>query len=315
MRPMKSATCEDQHLELIRWPVLASIKLDGFRCPIMGGKALSSSLKPIRNKHIFNTLSSDLLEGLDGELCLADEGDRNTPGKHEFSLVSSAVTAAAGTPDFIYWVFDIWDSKLPCVVRMSQAEQRISQLPAEVQEYVKWLPHVLCESLEEYKEFEDWCLDNGYEGTMINSVAGFYKFGEGTLKEQILLKRKPFADDECRVTGFVEQMENTNEATTDALGHTKRSSKKAGMVPKGTLGKFTGYSKKWGELNIGKGKMSAARAQMIWDTKYTPQAEVKIGDIITFKYQQIGTKDKPRIAIFKSVRHPDDLTPEKLEAI
>ena len=42
--------------------------------------------------------------------------------------------------------------------------------------------------------------------------------------------RKRFEDFEAQVTGFIEQMTNTNVAEKDELGHSKRSSAKAGMV-------------------------------------------------------------------------------------
>lgn len=65
MKPMLSATLEDP-LRLT-WPVLGSPKLDGLRCIIKDGMALSRNLKPFRNKFVQEQLST-LPNGLDGEL-------------------------------------------------------------------------------------------------------------------------------------------------------------------------------------------------------------------------------------------------------
>ena len=54
------------------YPVYASPKLDGIRCSIVDGKALSRSLKAIPNAHISRLLSCPELDGLDGELIIGE---------------------------------------------------------------------------------------------------------------------------------------------------------------------------------------------------------------------------------------------------
>ena len=48
----------------------ASPKLDGIRCMIQDGIALSRSLKPIRNEHVQYILGREIFNGLDGELII-----------------------------------------------------------------------------------------------------------------------------------------------------------------------------------------------------------------------------------------------------
>lgn len=47
MKPMLAGKCEG--LESLKYPVLVSVKLDGVRALVIGGKVMSRSLKPIPN--------------------------------------------------------------------------------------------------------------------------------------------------------------------------------------------------------------------------------------------------------------------------
>jgi len=285
--------------------MFASVKYDGFRTIAKDGDLFSSSLKPIRNKFIRKSLSNPRLHGQDGEMLIEWNGTGQVP----FGLVSSAVTTEAGEPDFLYWVFDLWHLDLPFILRYNELKRRVRSLQGEFPR-IKLVKQVLCETLDDIQLFENSALEDGYEGIMLRSYDGKYKFGESTLNEQYLLKRKPFEDDECWILGFEEEMENTNEVILDNFGLKKRSSAKAGMVGKETLGKFKAWSKRWGHFNLGKGKMTHDRAQEIWNNR-----DQYLGHIAVFKFQNFAIKDKPRIPIFKDIRHPEDLTPDKLEAI
>jgi DNA ligase-1 len=140
---------------------------------------------------------------------------------------------------------------------------------------------------------------------MIRDPEGPYKCGRSSVKQQYLLKIKPFEDGEAKIVGFEEQMENTNEAEKDAFGHTKRSSHKAGKVPKGTLGKFVVRRLSDDlEFRVGTGKgLTNTLRQEIWDNQ-----KKFLGKIIKYKHQAIGAKIAPRIAIFLGFRDLRDMT-------
>jgi DNA ligase-1 len=106
-------------------------------------------------------------------------------------------------------------------------------------EPVVMVPHILVNSREELSTWEAQWLLEGHEGVMIRSLGGPYKQGRSTEREGYLLKLKQFKDSEAIVLGSYEQMHNENEAKTNALGHTERSTEKAGMVPAGVLGGAT----------------------------------------------------------------------------
>jgi len=136
---------------------------------------------------------------------------------------------------------------------------------------------------------------------MLRSPDSRYKCGKSTAKEGILLKMKRFLDAEAIVIGFEEEQSNTNEKEKDELGLSKRSSKKAGKVPAGTLGALLMKSLD-GKMSFGIGiGFDDETRKTIWDnrSKY-------LGKIASYKYQEIG-KSAPRFPVFLTFRSKLDL--------
>lgn len=224
-KPMKAATLELEDINKIKYPVLGTDKEDGIRCIKVNGKALSNSLKPIRNIFIRNHIEKYCPDGFDGELVIE--------GK-EWNERSSGIMSEDGKPDFTYIVFDyVKDSQFAPYV------QRMKDLAACPQiSRIKYLLPTRINNETEFLAFEKKCLTKKKEGVMFRSPMGPYKFGKSTFNEGYLIKFKRFTDGEAIVISLYEKMHNTNIATTDALGHSKRSSHLIGQVPAGTLGGF-----------------------------------------------------------------------------
>jgi DNA ligase-1 len=202
-----------------------------------------------------------------------------------------------GEPEFTYWVIDRWD--LP---NMPYIGRRFKILPPSGARTIT-LCQKLIMNLDEMFSYEEEWLEKGYEGIILRDPNSPYKYGRSSPKEQYLVKRKPFVDEEAVIIGFEEQNENTNELTTNELGYAKRSGAKDGLVGKGTLGKFIVRSEKWGEFKIGTGLgLDNSLRQRIWDNQRSYD-----GCIIKFKYQPFGIKDKPRLPIYIGFRDKDDL--------
>src|SRR5208337_2872716 len=68
-KPMLAGTPEN--VSQLRFPVLASQKLDGVRATVQGGRLLARSLKEIPNVNV-QRMMAGLPEGLDGELIYGD---------------------------------------------------------------------------------------------------------------------------------------------------------------------------------------------------------------------------------------------------
>jgi len=282
-QPMLASPIE---LENIKYPVYCSPKYDGIRCVIRGGIALSRKLKKIPNVYISKMLNM-CLDNLDGELIIPHAN---------FNQIQSAVMSEDGEPtNFEFHVFDVISNK-PYLERMSDLEKM--KLPAFCK---KVLPHKF-DNEEDMLEYERECVDDyEFEGIMLRSPDGPYKFGRSTAKQGYLLKLKRFTDAEATIVGFEEMMHNENEKTKDELGHSKRSHKKAGMVPAGVLGAFTVETADGKQFNVSTG-MTAQDRVSYWENR-----DSMIGKLVKYKFQESGAKDLPRFPVFLGIRHPDDM--------
>jgi DNA ligase-1 len=141
---------------------------------------------------------------------------------------------------------------------------------------------------------------------MIRDPHGLYKFGRATAKSGELLKIKRFVDDEAVVVGVEELMHNENEAKTNALGRTERSTAKAGLRGAGTLGKLIVRRQDGVEFGIGTGFTAQQRADL-WD--HRRRRGPLVGKLVTYKhFANAGVKDAPRFPVFKAFRDATDLS-------
>lgn len=132
---------------------------------------------------------------------------------------------------------------------------------------------------------------------MARDPIGPYKCGRATEKEGFLLKLKPWKDAEAIIIGYDELERNLNEAKTNALGRTERSTSKEGKVAGGTLGAIQVRDLTSGqEFSIG-GGFTAADRDLLW-----AQKETLVGRIVTYKSVTIGVVDAPRFPVFQRFR-------------
>lgn len=282
MKPMLA--CEAD-LSKLKFPVLASPKLDGVRAIIRDGVVLSRSLKPIPNRHVQMMFGRPELEGLDGELIL---GDPTHPEAYRRTV--SAVMSIEGDPDVDFHVFDRWDRDYPYNEVTLSYGLTIPVFSKPIH------------NMEELEEYEVALLDKGYEGVILRDPQSPYKFGRSTTKEGYLLKLKRFADSEAETIGFEELMHNHNEATINETGHHERSTKQDGLLPADTLGALIVRDIHSGvEFKIGTG-FTAAERQKLWNLRATLR-----GALVKYLYFPTGSKEKPRFPSFQGFRHRIDL--------
>ena len=281
LKPMLAAKLEDT--SKLRFPLLMTPKIDGIRCLKVDGKVLTRSFKPVRNRHIAEQLAA-LPDGVDGELVLRDA---------DFSDSQSGIMSADGAPDFLYCCFDLASS--------DPYRVRVSSLPT-VSDAAWYQPIVpaLAQNLGDFLWYEEKQVEAGYEGVVARSLDSPYKFGRSSLREGFMLKYKRFSDSEAVIIGFVEAMENLNEATRDAIGRLQRLGGNMGFFPKGTLG---GFLVRDGdvEFSIGTGKgLTAALRQHIWDNQPS-----YLGRVVNYRFQSVGAKDRPRFPSFQSFKEQE----------
>ena len=305
-KPMLAASCDD--INALRYPLLATPKIDGIRCLIIDGVAMSRSLKPIPNRFIQSVIGKPEFNGLDGELLVGNS----------FQQATSGIMSEDGEPDFKFYVFDVWrDASRP-----GEYKHRVASFMTQLgrlgsTDATRRIVPLLPVCVTDRAELDAYCAEQltlGHEGIMVRSPNGPYKQGRATFKEGYLTKIKPFEDAEATVVGFEERMHNANEAKTNALGRTERSSHKENLVPMGTLGALVCRNDKlWpGQtFNIGTGFDDALRAKL-WEVRNLPWIATGplglIGRTVKFKYQKIGTVDKPRIPVFLGFRDERDVS-------
>jgi len=294
MKPMLADTIDDISQLDGRWPLLASPKLDGIRALIIDGEVVSRNMKPIRNAYVQEKFK-DLPEFLDGELIVGSPTDPDC-----FRNTSSGVMSAAGQPDVSFYIFDKYDPLSPFHERQAVINKWYKNYSYRTDIVI--VRQSLIANPEIIEVYESQMLAEGFEGVMLRTQNGKYKCGRSTIREGYLMKLKQFKDSEAEVLKLVEQMENTNEATKDELGRTKRSSHKAGKVGKDTLGALKVRDIHSGvEFEIGTGMDDNTRR------RYWIMPQLIKGKIVKYKFFPSGSKDKPRFPVFLGIREEGDM--------
>jgi DNA ligase-1 len=276
-------------LSTLSYPRVLSPKLDGIRAVILGGVVYSRNLKPIPNKHIQRMFGNRKYNGLDGELIVGDPTHKDC-----YRNTMSVVMADAATHDEIrFFVFDDFSKPLLSYIQRRKLAQtklyHISHMPL--------LQQRMANNAEDVVEYEEFCLLAGYEGAMIRSTTGQYRFGRATVRTAELLKLKRFEDSEARIVDSEAKEHNGNEQQRDELGRSKRSSHKAGKVTLNTLGTLRVVDVHTGEaFGLGTGFSDAQRAEL-WSRRATLP-----GLIVKYKYFPMGNKAAPRFPVFLGFR-------------
>ena len=287
----KPMLASDADLSKLQFPLYASPKLDGVRASVVGGKLLTRALKEIPNRHVYQDLSFESLNGLDGELVIGSPSAEDA-----YRRTVSGVMSREGTPDYTYWVFDLHDHDGAYTTRYENLKDCLKGSNPRI----KVLSQTLLQTHDELLDYESRQIDWGYEGVILRRPDSPYKFGRATAREGYLLKLKRFEDSEAVVLSVEEEMFNGNEATLNELGRTKRSTAKAGLVPKGRMGKLHVRDLKSGvEFHLGTGFTDADKAWW-WD-------ENRAGLIVKYKFFPVGVKDLPRHPVYLGLRDPIDM--------
>lgn len=284
-KPFQPMLAKDisEELDKLRYPVYATPKLDGVRALVFADGVYARSMKKIPNKHVQLLFGTPELVGLDGELIVGE------PTASDVLRATNSVVSSDSNGSCVnFYVFDRYDD--PAVYAL--------RVPAvSLNSRVIIVPNRLVRNETELRQFEDEQLAAGYEGLILRDPQGLYKNGRSTIKEQGMLKLKRFIDGEAEVIGIEEEMHNANAATVNELGHTARSSHKAGLVGKGTMGALRVRDlRSRVEFRIGTGFSAADRART-WI----------LGTIVKYKHFPKGVKNLPRHSGFLGIREDWDL--------
>lgn len=292
-QPMRAVKLNN--IEEVRFPCLATPKIDGVRAWVYHRQVRSKKMKAFKCNFIQNNLSDVLLEGFDGEIIVPP-----TPGDTLIASTSSAVNTINWEGPFQYLVFDWYNEQSPSMghaTRFARLTSKFRECQVMGPRTLTFLKPTAIFNIKELEAIIKVHLDQGYEGTMVRQPDAPYKFGTSTAKEQGLVKLKPVDDDDAIILDVLPLYQNNNEATIDERGFTKRSSHQENKVPLGMMGAFLCQSPKWPEtFTVGTGVTDAQRLD-IWTNR-----DLWKGKCIEYSFQSMGSKDRPRNPVFKRIR-------------
>lgn len=283
-------------LEAMQYPMLASRKIDGIRAICSNHEGItrlySRKLKLIPNRSTQITFGDPQLLYMDGELVVG-----HAFGEGVFARTTSGVMSMDGHPNATWYVFDYWENtRLPFDIRLRKLDNLVSYARAFPRVVV--VEHTLVRNADEAEAFHAESLAFGYEGSMFRLPSAPYKEGRATARSSWLFKCKEWDDAEATVVDVEELMHNANEAETNELGRTKRSSHQANMVPMGTLGAFRCRTEDGREFNVGGGPgLTQAMRQHFWNVRGS-----LIGRTLKYRFLRVGVVELPRHPQFLGFR-------------
>ena len=311
---MKPQLANDANLTTLKYPLIVQPKIDGVRALNINGTLTGRSLDPFKGFGITEYWSKPEFRYLDGEMTLG-------PNPASPDRLCSLTTGALGAFKGVTSMADVY---LHCFDWLAEPNlpyfQRYEMLKAYVEKLdhprVKLVPLHIANNREELDALIARFFDEGYEGVIIRNLDAPAKEGRPSKVKQELVRVKGWMDSEMLVTGFTEGQTNTNEAKTNTLGRTERSSAKDGMVPNGMVGSIHGtmigdcFHPITGEklfadglpITIGTGTMTDAEL-----LDYFKHPEKLVGHPVKFKHLAHGVKSLPRMGNYISHRLKEDM--------
>jgi DNA ligase-1 len=318
----KAMLASDFDENKIKFPCFLQPKIDGVRAINLNGGLTGRSLKKHKNLHATAFFSHPMFLGFDGEMVAAEATHPNL-----CSLTSSALGTIKGEPALTWWLFDYITpdtAHLPYSSRYEILVDRVAILQSmpesrELAGSLRVVPSHWCHTFLSVEDLDAQWLDEGYEGSIIRDPHGAYKQGRSTVKEGGLLRIKRFIDFEFEVLELIEGQTNENEAQTNELGRTFRSTHQENMSPNGMVGAMMGRI--LGDVVVKESgadkilfpkdsvvKVSAGSMPHYDRVNYFRNPDQIVGKIAKGKTFPKGVKDKPRFPTFLSLRSAEDMS-------
>lgn len=279
----------DADLNKAKYPLVFMEKVDGVRLLVRDARAVGRSLKTYKNKKMTAYLSHPMLSGIEGEVIATYPNDPDLCRK-----TTSLVNTIDGDLPKSIMLFDYVTEQtkdLGYGDRMKTLDKLMPDIQAAFPDIDLYTPEMwYLDSRDDgyinlkYQEF----LDNNYEGIILRDYHGKHKDGRATANEASYLRMKPTGDAEGICIRLEEAFENQNEAKTNELGHTERSTHQVNMVPKGMIGALW-LDVDGVETKVGAGKLTHEERKFYWENP-----DQIIGKIIKYAFLDTGQKDRPR---------------------
>lgn len=291
----------DADLDIIKFPIIISCKIDGVRGCFLNAEFTSRTLKPFRNQNLNNKFNNPILRGFDGELAVGSPTMQNLCRKTTSYVNSFSENTSNIVPD--WYIFDYLDDNLKNVgysERLAVAQNKIRQIKIDFPgqfDFLKPLPKIaVCKDLKELLENHKQFIEMGFEGTVIRFHAGLHKNGRSTKKGDYL-RLKDNGTEEATILSIIEAEENLNPKEINNLGLSERSSHKENKISKGMVGALVVEIPDKRIITISAGKMTHEERITYWE-----EPNKIIGRICTYKFLKTGEHKSRRHARFIEFR-------------
>lgn len=289
---------EEIDIKILKYPLLASYKIDGIRCILKDGQMFSRSLKSFPNIRLRYHLAPLKNYCKDKNILL--DGELYCPSLQFNELSGLCRQLDKPLPeDFKFYCFDM--------VRNNEFNEifcnRIDNLK---QANIKENHMILVEEKEvnnpeEANRYYEEALEWGCDGLILRNPLGIYKFGRARIKENIIFKMKPFRTFDAKIIriGQATEVREEAEKKVNELGMSVTSKKKEDriLIDKASVF-YVIYDGK--ELKVSIALTDEEKIE-IWknQNKY-------IGRWIEYKGMLVGSKDLPRHPTLVRLREDKD---------
>jgi len=296
----KPMLCPNESIDIntLKYPLIASYKLDGIRCIFRDGQMYTRALKQFPNIQLEKrfkeviSLSKNLNIIIDGEL-LAKSITFN-----ELSGLTRQLDKELPKDLYFYCFDNVINENY---VQPFKTRLEIVQTNYIDNEWVKLLDQYYVWNQKEITELYQNALGWGCDGLILRDPQGRYKFGRGTIKEGLIYKMKPFISIESKIVDVIQATEVREDAEKkiNELGRSVTSKKKDDRILIEKASAFlVKYEGKELKVTIA---MTDEEKEEVWKNK-----ESYIGKYIEFKGMLVGAKDLPRHPVFLRFRKDKD---------
>jgi ATP-dependent DNA ligase len=285
VKPMLAVDYEKLKTPLTSEDYLYQPKLDGIRMLVKDDICYTRTGKLVPNKRIQERFSK--YNGYDGELY-----------SHylTFNEITSIVLSKDADIDALkYHVYDFHSHPAPFKTR----NEKLFNL--EVANFDPYLEAHAASAVVDFDlHLEELVESQGYEGVIFRHREGLYKHGRSGLKvtgsQPELVKYKKFMDAEARIVSVDPRQEFVGEHTISPLGYSERDTRKDSLMYVDEVGSLVVSNDKGEVFGVGSGFTKQQRIEL-WAKR-----DELIGKVITYRYFETDSYDKPRFPTFKSFR-------------
>lgn len=285
----------------LSFPIMASYKLDGFRCIFYEEQQRTASLKPFNNIHI-NEKFKPIVNYLEREMQYRPlfDGELIAPSLpfNVFSGIfrSDEMILPEDTKFYMFdgvycnnfdepfsdrqWYVDKAYKAFPDLI--IPVEQKLLHSPDEVVSYYE-------EALSKthiYQGEEHFMCD----GLILRNPDGRYKKGRATYRESLMFKLKPYQSFDAKIISVVEgtNVDKKADKKINEMGYSETSRKKNDRIPGGWASGFVVLHENQQELIVSI-KATLEQKKEIWQHQ-----EQYIDKYVEYKGLMVGAKDLPR---------------------